>query len=67
MRPQKLTTLPCALLIASSSVVVVAQTQAANTCKTVKFVVPYAPGGSSEVLARMMVPGISKLLDVKLR
>ena len=31
-------------------------------CKLVKFVVPYPPGGSSDLLARMLVPGVAQSL-----
>lgn len=33
-------------------------------CKVVKFVVPYPPGGSSDLLARLLVPDLSKQLGV---
>ena len=31
-------------------------------CNTVKFVVPYPPGGASDMLARVLVPGLNKQL-----
>ena len=31
-------------------------------CNTVKFVVPYPPGGASDLLARVLVPGLNKQL-----
>lgn len=33
-------------------------------CPVVKIVSPYPPGGASDVLARMLVPGLSKQLNV---
>ncbi|MCA0243403.1 MAG: tripartite tricarboxylate transporter substrate binding protein [Proteobacteria bacterium] len=43
-----------------------APAQQAPTCprKVVKFVVPYPPGGSSDLLARLLVPDLSKQLAV---
>ncbi|MCS4296262.1 tripartite-type tricarboxylate transporter receptor subunit TctC [Comamonas sp. BIGb0152] len=39
--------------------------QAATTfpCKVVKFIVPYPPGGSSDLLARLLVPGLTQKLS----
>ena len=39
-----------------------AQTASSYPCSTVKFVVPYPPGGASDLLARMLVPGLNKQL-----
>lgn len=40
-----------------------AQAPAAYPCKVVKFIVPYPPGGSSDLLARLLVPGLTKQLS----
>jgi tripartite-type tricarboxylate transporter receptor subunit TctC len=39
-----------------------AQTATGYPCNTVKFIVPYPPGGASDLLARMLVPGLTKQL-----
>ena len=39
-----------------------AQTASNYPCSTIKFVVPYPPGGASDLLARMLVPGLSRQL-----
>lgn len=39
-----------------------AQAPSVYPCSTVKFVVPYPPGGASDLLARMLVPGLNKQL-----
>ena len=62
MCPRRIS-LACALLAAAASGAAFAQASAAFSCKIVKFVVPYPPGGSSDLLARMLVPGMNKLLD----
>ncbi|AEB85496.1 Bug family tripartite tricarboxylate transporter substrate binding protein [Alicycliphilus denitrificans] len=62
MCPRRIS-LACALLAAAASGAAFAQASAAFPCKIVKFVVPYPPGGSSDLLARMLVPGMNKLLD----
>lgn len=49
------------LMLASAAL---AQPAAAFPCKLVKFVVPYPPGGSSDLLARMLVPGLSRQLGL---
>ena len=32
-------------------------------CPVIKIISPYPPGGASDVLARMLVPGLSKQLN----
>jgi len=54
--------LVCALAVALMSTAGHAQPAPAYPCSTVKFVVPYPPGGASDLLARMLVPGLSKQL-----
>jgi tripartite-type tricarboxylate transporter receptor subunit TctC len=39
-----------------------AQTAAGYPCSVIKFIVPYPPGGASDLLARMLVPGLNKQL-----
>lgn len=39
-----------------------AQSAASYPCRVIKFIVPYPPGGASDLLARMLVPGLSKQL-----
>lgn len=39
-----------------------AQAPSGYPCTAVKFVVPYPPGGASDLLARMLVPGLNKQL-----
>lgn len=39
-----------------------AQAPSGYPCSTVRFVVPYPPGGASDLLARMLVPGLNKQL-----
>ncbi|MFT3811821.1 MAG: tripartite tricarboxylate transporter substrate binding protein [Acidovorax sp.] len=53
--------LACALLAAASGAAF-AQAPAAFPCKVVKFIVPYPPGGSSDLLARLLVPGLTQRL-----
>lgn len=53
--------LACALLTAASGAAF-AQAPAAFPCKLVKFIVPYPPGGSSDLLARLLVPGLTQKL-----
>jgi len=54
--------LACALL-ATASGAAFAQAPEAYPCKIVKFIVPYPPGGSSDMLARLMVPGLTQRLS----
>lgn len=54
--------LACALL-ATVSGAAFAQSPEAYPCKVVKFIVPYPPGGSSDMLARLMVPGLTQRLS----
>jgi tripartite-type tricarboxylate transporter receptor subunit TctC len=51
-----------AFMLALVSSVGYAQPASTYPCSTVKFVVPYPPGGASDLLARMLVPGLSKQL-----
>ena len=39
-----------------------ANSQSAYPCPTVKFVSPYPPGGTTDILARMLSPGLAKQL-----
>mgnify|MGYP000591309338 CR=1 FL=1 len=39
-----------------------ANSQSAYPCSTVKFVSPYPPGGTTDILARMLSPGLAKQL-----
>ncbi|QWE13258.1 tripartite tricarboxylate transporter substrate binding protein [Polynucleobacter sp. AP-Titi-500A-B4] len=39
-----------------------ANAQGAYPCPTVKFVSPYPPGGTTDILARMLAPGLAKQL-----
>ncbi|QWE05755.1 tripartite tricarboxylate transporter substrate binding protein [Polynucleobacter sp. JS-JIR-5-A7] len=39
-------------------------TYAQYPCPVIKIISPYPPGGASDVLARMLVPGLSKQLNV---
>lgn len=57
----------CALLLASVSAPMAmamaqapASTAAPFPCKVVRFIVPYPPGGASDLLARMLTPGLMK-------
>jgi tripartite-type tricarboxylate transporter receptor subunit TctC len=36
--------------------------QSAYPCAVVKFVSPYPPGGTTDILARMLAPGLAKQL-----
>ena len=54
--------LTCALLAAFACGATFAQDPGAFPCKVVKFIVPYPPGGSSDMLARLMVPGLTQRL-----
>lgn len=54
--------LACALL-ATVSGAAFAQSPETYPCKVVKFIVPYPPGGSSDMLARLMVPGLTQRLS----
>lgn len=60
MFPNVLKFLPALALLACTSAAFAEQ--AAYLCKLVKFVVPYPPGGSSDLLARMLVPGMAQRL-----
>lgn len=57
-----LVSLACVLLVAASGAAF-SQTPEAYPCKIVKFIVPYPPGGSSDMLARLMVPGLTQRLS----
>lgn len=54
--------LAAALLTLAASGGAFAQAPAAFPCKLVKFIVPYPPGGSSDLLARLLVPGLTQRL-----
>lgn len=58
----KLRSFGCALLAIAANGAAFAQAPATFPCKVVKFVVPYPPGGSSDMLARLMVPGLTQRL-----
>jgi tripartite-type tricarboxylate transporter receptor subunit TctC len=62
----RLLRLVSALTLTLVSAVGYAQTAANYPCGTVKFVVPYPPGGASDLLARMLVPGLNKGLGTTL-
>lgn len=54
-----------ALLLAISCLVLFSggiSAQSAYPCAVVKFVSPYPPGGTTDILARMLAPGLSKQL-----
>ena len=51
-----------ALLLLIAAPLAWAQAAGSYPCSTVKFIVPYPPGGASDLLARMLVPGLSKQL-----
>jgi tripartite-type tricarboxylate transporter receptor subunit TctC len=55
--------LACALLVVAASGASLAQAPAAYPCKVVKFIVPYPPGGASDLLARLLVPGLTRRLS----
>lgn len=59
----KLSVLGCAFLSIAANGTASAQALTAFPCKVVKFVVPYPPGGSSDMLARLMVPGLTQRLN----
>lgn len=55
--------LACALIAVAASGAAVAQAPAAYPCKVVKFIVPYPPGGASDLLARLLTPGLTQRLS----
>ncbi|MDQ2140229.1 tripartite tricarboxylate transporter substrate binding protein [Alcaligenaceae bacterium B3P038] len=59
----RLRTLVFAVIAMASSSASFAQAQAPFPCKVVKFIVPYPPGGSSDMLARLMGPGLTQRLN----
>lgn len=40
-----------------------ANSQGAYPCPTIKFISPYPPGGTTDILARLLAPGLAKQLD----
>lgn len=54
--------LAVALLVLAASSPAFAAAPAAFPCKNVKFFVPYPPGGASDLLARLLVPGLTTRL-----
>ncbi|MGF6528102.1 Bug family tripartite tricarboxylate transporter substrate binding protein [Variovorax sp. PvP013] len=54
--------LACVLFAVAASSPAFAQPSEAFPCPVIKFVVPYPPGGSSDMLARLMVPGLTQRL-----
>lgn len=58
----KYSKLAAALLMISASGLVAAQ--AAYPCPTVKIISPYPPGGTTDILSRMLAPGMSQGLGV---
>ena len=58
----KYSKLAAALLMVSASGLVAAQ--AAYPCPTVKIISPYPPGGTTDILSRMLAPGMSQGLGV---
>lgn len=51
-----------AALSIAASTAALAQAPTAYPCETVKFIVPYPPGGSSDILARMLSSGLASRL-----
>lgn len=54
--------LAAGLLALAASGGAFAQVTSAFPCRQVKFIVPYPPGGSSDLLARLLVPGLTQKL-----
>lgn len=59
---RKLATLSTGLALAFASLGAVAQ--AAYPCPTIKFISPYPPGGTTDILARLIQPGLARELGV---
>lgn len=59
----KFRVLACGLLALAASTSAFAQAPEAYPCKIVKFVVPYPPGGASDLLARTLGHGLAKRLS----
>ncbi|MGZ9005474.1 MAG: Bug family tripartite tricarboxylate transporter substrate binding protein [Burkholderiales bacterium] len=54
---------PCsALLLTALSVIASAAQAQAYPVKPVRMIVPFAPGGNTDIIARIVVPGMSKFL-----
>ncbi len=60
--PKKYSKLLLAVLISSTSALVLAQAQ--YPCPTVKIISPYPPGGTTDILSRMIAPGMAQGLGV---
>ncbi|MET0656657.1 MAG: tripartite tricarboxylate transporter substrate-binding protein, partial [Steroidobacteraceae bacterium] len=53
-----------AALLAASSYAVTARAADAYPCKVLKIVSPYPPGGTTDILARLIAPGLNASLGI---
>lgn len=51
------------LALAANNIALAASTSMSFPCQVVKFIVPYPPGGSSDLLARLLAPNLTQKLS----
>ena len=60
MSALKLATIPAAILLSLSATLAVAQTAGGYPHKPIRFVVPYTPGGGTDLMARALAQRLTE-------